>query len=162
MRITAQTFHHFRISTKYSTRAPSYLSAGIIYERQQQLETLVLGAAASFGNHLMLGLWYRNKNYTFKGINRESMIINLTTHFDGLTIGYSYDVTISDLGIDKTHGSHEITLGYFFFDRHFCMGRGKKTRRNSCYLFQMKTVSRGGFSKPKWDRHSSPWQYVLP
>ena len=162
IRITAQTFHHFRFSGKYSTRAPAYLSAGVIYERQQQHETLVIGGAATFGDHILLGLWYRNKNYMFQGINRESMIANLTVHFDGLTLGYSYDITISNLGIDKTHGSHEITLGYFFFDRYFCAGRGKRTKRSSCYLFEVKTVSRKGFNKPKWGKHSSPWMYVLP
>lgn len=65
---------------------------------------------------LMLGLWYRGipVKDDYKIFNRDAIDVQLGLQFGDLSIGYSYDFTISALNIVNTHGSHEISLIYLF------------------------------------------------
>ena len=65
---------------------------------------------------LVLGTWYRGVPFkTVEGIsNHESIIMLVGVSTNGLNIGYSYDYTISKLGI-ATGGAHEISIRYEFF-----------------------------------------------
>jgi hypothetical protein len=64
----------------------------------------------------VLGGWYRGlpiKPYKKGMSNNESIVVLTGFRYKGLNIGYSYDLTISQLA-SATGGSHEISLAYDF------------------------------------------------
>ena len=53
----------------------------------------------------LVGVWFRN------GVeNADAFIFQVGVQQDYFKVGYSYDVTLSQLG-NSTQGSHEITIG---------------------------------------------------
>lgn len=84
------------------------------YKAQGDFDQLDLGAYFTL-DPILVGLWYRGlpiKNTD--GIqNSESIIFMLGLQSKRTTFGYSFDYTISDLGIG-TGGAHEISIAYTF------------------------------------------------
>lgn len=84
------------------------------YKTQGDFDQLDLGAYFTL-DPILVGVWYRGipiKNTN--GIqNSESLIFMLGIQAKRTTFGYSYDYTISDLGIG-TGGAHEISIAYSF------------------------------------------------
>ncbi len=84
------------------------------YKTQGDFDQLDLGAYFTL-DPILVGVWYRGipiKNTN--GIqNSESLIFMLGLQAKRTTFGYSYDYTISDLGIG-TGGAHEISIAYSF------------------------------------------------
>ncbi len=84
------------------------------YRSQGDFDQLDLGAYFTF-SPMLVGLWYRGlpiKNED--GIaNSEAIIFMVGIESSRATFGYSYDYTISDLGIG-TGGAHEISITYSF------------------------------------------------
>jgi type IX secretion system PorP/SprF family membrane protein len=64
----------------------------------------------------LLGLWYRGIPYKkFDDLNKnESVIIMVGLNSNGLNVGYSFDYTLSALGI-RSGGAHEVSIAYQFF-----------------------------------------------
>ena len=62
---------------------------------------------------LVLGLWYRGIPLFKKNAGHESIIMLFGYKIEDLTVGYSYDFTISKL-VSSTGGAHEISLIYLF------------------------------------------------
>lgn len=96
-----------------------YITPTLNYKRQGPFEQLDVGAYV-FLEPLIIGAWYRGLPY--KPVNNQSnrdalvMLVgfNLPT---GFNIGYSFDYTISQLGI-QSGGAHEISLSYVFPDKN--------------------------------------------
>jgi len=93
------------------------ITAVVIYKRQQEWDQVDMGA---YYRHKMMivGIWYRGipglKTYKPGYSNHDAIVIMLGLRVqDYFHFGYSYDATISKLGIG-THGSHEIALIYEF------------------------------------------------
>ncbi len=65
---------------------------------------------------VLLGLWYRGIPFKkFADINQnESLIFLIGINSNGLNIGYSFDYTLSAIGI-ASGGAHEISISYQFF-----------------------------------------------
>ncbi len=65
---------------------------------------------------VVLGVWYRGIPLrTVNNIsNNEALIFSVGLSTNGLNIGYSFDYTLSELGI-QSGGAHEISLSYEFF-----------------------------------------------
>jgi type IX secretion system PorP/SprF family membrane protein len=93
-----------------------YFSPAFNYRHQQKYDQLDIGV---YYYHLPLnvGVWYRGlpfKNYGPTYGSRES--IALLAGFDivqyNLRVGYSYDITISKLGISNSWGGHELSVVY--------------------------------------------------
>ena len=64
---------------------------------------------------LVLGVWYRGLPTKNNLPNNEAVIGLVGVSLEnGLDIGYSYDVTISKLGLKNSGGAHEISLTYTF------------------------------------------------
>ncbi len=84
------------------------------YRSQGQFDQLDLGAFFTL-EPLVLGLWYRGIPIkTVEGFsNNESIIIHLGLRKGPFNFGYSYDITISELGIN-TGGAHEASVIYNF------------------------------------------------
>jgi type IX secretion system PorP/SprF family membrane protein len=93
-----------------------YVSPAFNYRHQQKYDQLDIGV---YYYHLPLnvGIWYRGlpfKKYGPTYSSRES--IALLLGFDitdyNLRVGYSYDITVSKLGIANSWGGHELSIVY--------------------------------------------------
>lgn len=93
-----------------------YVSPAFNYRHQQKYDQLDIGV---YYYHLPLnvGLWYRGlpfKKYEATYSSRETIAVlvgfDITEY--NLRVGYSYDLTISKLGISNSMGGHEISLIY--------------------------------------------------
>jgi type IX secretion system PorP/SprF family membrane protein len=85
------------------------------YKAQGEFDQLDLGLYFTY-EPLVLGLWYRG--IPFKQLNgfpnNESMIFLVGLSRNRLNIGYSFDYTLSQLGI-ASGGAHEVSIRYEFF-----------------------------------------------
>jgi len=98
------------------TKLEEFVSASVNYRREQRYDQLDIGAYY-FKSILNFGLWYRGlplKHYKPGYPNRESVaiLIGLEVPDKNLRIGYSYDITVSHLGLRNTLGAHEVSLVY--------------------------------------------------
>jgi len=98
----------------------STVSPNVIYQQQQDFRELNLGLYLTKGP-IVGGLWYRNS---------DAVVMVVGFQQDPVKIGYSYDVTISKLGI-VTAGSHEISFQLLFK----CKPKRKKLKTVSCPSF---------------------------
>ena len=84
------------------------------YRTQGQFDQLDLGAYVTL-EPILVGVWYRGipiKNLDGV-VNNEAVIFMVGLQNNRTTFGYSFDYTISDLGIG-TGGAHEISISYSF------------------------------------------------
>lgn len=98
----------------------SNISPNIIYQQQQDFRELNLGLYLTKGP-IVGGLWYRNQ---------DAIVALVGFQQDPVKMGYSYDITVSKLGM-VTAGSHEISFQLLFK----CRPRHKKFRTVSCPSF---------------------------
>lgn len=113
------------------------ISPAINYKFQGKYDQLDLGVYLTY-SPIVLGLWYRGlpiKKYVSNISNRESLIVLVGYRQDKFSFGYSYDITISSLGL-PSGGSHEISLAYTFdFDPSPRTRRVRKDKQLSCPKF---------------------------
>jgi type IX secretion system PorP/SprF family membrane protein len=85
------------------------------YKAQGEFDQLDVGLYFTY-EPLVLGLWYRGIPFkTLNGFpNNESAIFLIGLTRNNLNIGYSFDYTLSQLGI-ASGGAHEISIRYEFF-----------------------------------------------
>ena len=105
-----------------------YVAASFNYKHQLKYDQLDLGLYY-FHMPLNIGIWYRGipfKNYSPLFINNESfaLLIGFEIPKRNLRVGYSYDLTISSLGINNTTGAHEVSLVY-----EYAQKRKRKAKR---------------------------------
>lgn len=119
--------YRYIIEQKSKNDIRRYLSPAINYRHEQRYDQLDVGVYY-YHVPLNVGVWYRGlplKRYAPTYTNMES--IALLVGFDlteyHLRVGYSYDITISKLGITNSWGSHEISLVYEIYKKR------KRTRR---------------------------------
>jgi type IX secretion system PorP/SprF family membrane protein len=98
------------------TKLEEYVSMSVHYRKEQKFDQFDIGAYY-FKSFLNVGLWYRGlpfKRYKPGYPNRESIavLVGLEIPDKNFRIGYSYDVTVSKLGINNTQGAHELSLIY--------------------------------------------------
>ncbi len=102
-------------ATKKETISPS-----ILFNKQGDAQELNVGVYYRNGN-LVGGVWYRNN---------DSFIVTFGIQTEALRIGYSYDLTTSNLSV-VSGGSHEISLAF----RFYCEPKKKVYRTMSCPSF---------------------------
>ena len=85
------------------------------YKLQGQFSQLDAGLYFTY-EPFVFGTWYRGLPFKpLDGIsNHESLIFLVGVSTNGLHIGYSFDYTLSNLGI-ATGGAHEVSIRYEFF-----------------------------------------------
>lgn len=85
------------------------------YKYQGKFDQLDIGLYFTY-EPVVFGFWYRGLPIKkFEGLpNNESAILLVGISKDNLNIGYSFDYTLSELGI-ASGGAHEISLRYEFF-----------------------------------------------
>lgn len=98
------------------TKLEEFLSASFHYKREQRYDQFDIGAYY-FKSFLNLGVWYRGlpfKRYKPGYPNRESLalLVGFEVPDKNFRVGYSYDITVSRLGLNNTKGAHEISLVY--------------------------------------------------
>jgi type IX secretion system PorP/SprF family membrane protein len=103
------------------------LSPNILYRRQGEFQQLNLGMYVSKGP-IVAGVWFRGLLFGDK--YRDSFIATIGVQNDNIRVGYSYDVTISEL-TPATGGSHEVSLAISFD----CRPKRPKFRTIDCPSF---------------------------
>lgn len=89
------------------------------YKAQNKFDQLDLGTYYEH-NAFTVGVWYRGLPVVYSettGVGRDAVAILFGYEVNGVSIGYSYDITISQLGLN-TGGSHEITIVYEWANRN--------------------------------------------
>ncbi len=98
-----------------SRGAERSISPTFNYRSQGNFDQLDLGLYFTV-EPIIFGLWYRGipvKSAEGGGSNTESLIFMTGLRKDRLTMGYSFDYTLSELGIGSG-GAHEISIVYTF------------------------------------------------
>jgi type IX secretion system PorP/SprF family membrane protein len=99
----------------------TFLSPNIIYQNQNGFQQLNVGAYLKYES-FTIGAWYRNK---------DAFILLVGINTDKYRIGYSYDLTVSQLGNGVSGGAHEVSLGINLK----CKKPARDFRRISCPSF---------------------------
>jgi hypothetical protein len=105
------------------------------YQMMQQYDQLDFGCYYEF-SPVVLGLWYRGlpaKSNQLGYPNHDAIAVLLGIQAANYKFGYSYDVTVSTLGIGSSAGSHEISLVYQWTTKH--NARSDKRRIVPCAKF---------------------------
>jgi type IX secretion system PorP/SprF family membrane protein len=88
------------------------ITPAFMYRTQGKYDQLDLGAYVHY-NPMILGVWYRGmsllKKEGLKMNNQDAIAVLIGFQQDNFTFGYSYDVTVSQLGF-STAGSHELSM----------------------------------------------------
>ena len=106
--------------SRYRNKNDVRISPNILYRNQGTFQQLNLGVYVNKGP-LWTGVWYRNG---------DAFIVLLGIQTDLVRLGYSYDVTTSQITL-ATAGSHEISFAMNFK----CKPPKKKYRTISCPSF---------------------------
>lgn len=93
-----------------------YVAASFNYRHELKYDQFDIGFYY-FHMPVNFGFWYRGipfKKYSPAYINNESfaLLVGFEIPKRNLRVGYSYDLTISSLGLNNTTGAHEISLVY--------------------------------------------------
>ena len=88
-------------------RIGTFLSPNIMIQTQKNFQQINLGAYLSI-NQIHGGLWYRHTIY-----NGDALITSFGVKKDFLRVTYSFDLTMSQIGLDQG-GSHELGIGINF------------------------------------------------
>jgi type IX secretion system PorP/SprF family membrane protein len=121
--------YRYIIAAQGSSRSKldEFVSASVHFRKEQRYDQFDIGAYY-FKSFLNVGLWYRGlpfKKYKpgFPGRESIAVLLGLEIPDKNFRVGYSYDITVSRLGISNTQGSHELSLIYEVARKR------KKTRR---------------------------------
>ena len=98
-----------------------YISPAFNYRHELRYDQLDIGL---YYYHLPInvGVWYRGlpfKKYgpTYSSAESVAILLGVDLHEYNLRIGYSYDITISKLGVGSSYGAHEISIIYEKFNK---------------------------------------------
>lgn len=139
IRYSAHVFANFRVSKKFSNQVPTFLSIGGNWDRQRTLQTQQLGAALTFGKNFLVGIWYRNQRFTLPNINTDAAVLSFIFSNKLVSVGYSFDLTVSQFGIDQTQGTHEFGISFRFDQIYLCKKRSRLGRADRrCFLVDQK------------------------
>jgi type IX secretion system PorP/SprF family membrane protein len=108
------------LGTRGRYSSSTALMPNIIYQYQNGFQQFNIGAYLKY-EAFTIGAWYRN---------RDAFILSLGLTTEKFRIGYSYDLTVSQLG-GVSGGSHEISMGFNLK----CKKRVKDFRSISCPSF---------------------------
>jgi len=131
MKFSAHGGYKFKLGDNGSRRkAAKYINATFQYKAQQKFDQLDLGIYYT-QNPFVLGFWYRGLPLikSYEGVlnnDAVAIIVGYTIKDYNLSIGYSYDATISRLATNSA-GSHELSLIYEVASK-------KKKRKRKKYL----------------------------
>ena len=120
IRVTGHMGATIKLGQRGRYSSNTMLMPNIIYQYQNGFQQFNIGAYLKY-EAFTIGAWYRN---------RDAFIVSLGITTEKFRIGYSYDLTVSQLG-GVTGGSHEISMGINLK----CKKQMKDFRRISCPSF---------------------------
>jgi type IX secretion system PorP/SprF family membrane protein len=102
-----------------NTRQERSISFAFNYKSQGAFDQLDIGTEL-YLEPLILGLWYRGLP-TKNGLPNNEAIIGVlgVSLSNGWVLGYSYDFTVSKLGLRNSGGSHEFSMRYYFLNQFY-------------------------------------------
>jgi type IX secretion system PorP/SprF family membrane protein len=122
-KISAHGGYRFKMKGGAYSKSKSYVVTAANYKHQGDFDQLDLGAYYEL-NPLTLGLWYRGlllKSNDYGYINQDALSLIVGFQSEQVKIGYSFDVTLSQLNVGFSGGAHEISFSYEW--------AGKQSRR---------------------------------
>lgn len=120
LRLSLHAGYEFKLSQGNKRKPSSFISPNIMFIQQGDFGQVNVGAYGNLGI-IFGGLWYR------QGFaNPDAAIILLGVKKGAYKIGYSFDMTVSNLTLGRSGGSHEISL-IMNFDKP------RKTDYNDCF-----------------------------
>jgi type IX secretion system PorP/SprF family membrane protein len=134
-KISAHGGLRIRVKGNSLTRLDHYMVLAANYLSQQQFDQLDFGFYYEF-SPIILGVWYRGlpmKSNGYGYANHDAVAVLLGFQAARYKFGYSYDITVSKLGIGSSAGSHELSLVYSWSNKH--NNRSKKIRIMPCAKF---------------------------
>jgi len=120
IRVTGHMGANIKLGQRGRYSSSTTLMPNVIYQHQNGFQQFNIGAYLKY-EAFTIGAWYRN---------RDAFIVSLGITTEKFRIGYSYDLTVSQLG-GVTGGSHEISMGINLK----CKKRIKDFRGISCPSF---------------------------
>jgi type IX secretion system PorP/SprF family membrane protein len=123
--IPLNQFGTYRTTSKSRSKKAAILSPNVLFQKQQDFMQINYGIYVIKGP-IVGGMWLRQSAQ-----NVDSFIILLGLEQDSWKVGYSYDVTISDLNNSNTQGAHEFSFAY----RLPCRSKGKSFETINCPNF---------------------------
>jgi len=101
MRITAHAGTELKLGKASRYSKGSSIMPNIIFQYQKGFMEMNIGTYVKQGN-LTFGAWYRN---------RDAFIVSFGVNTKSFRLGYSYDITLSQLNNGVSGGSHEVSMG---------------------------------------------------
>ncbi len=126
LRLNAQLGAEFVMGGGNNPNSPSFISPNVVFIRQADFMQVNLGAYASY-DQVFAGLWYRHT-----AENPDAAIASVGYRYGVFQMGYSYDFTLSSLGIARTGGTHEISLTINFENSKALQRKRRASRYNDC------------------------------
>jgi type IX secretion system PorP/SprF family membrane protein len=120
IRVTGHMGANIKLGQRGRYSSNTTLMPNVIYQYQNGFQQFNIGAYLKYES-FTIGAWYRN---------RDAFIVSLGITTEKFRIGYSYDLTVSQLG-GVSGGSHEISMGINLK----CKKRIKDFRGISCPSF---------------------------
>lgn len=120
IRFTGHMGANIKLGQRGRYSSSTTLMPNVIYQYQNGFQQFNIGAYLKY-EAFTIGAWFRN---------RDAFIVSLGITTEKFRIGYSYDLTVSQLG-GVTGGSHEISMGINLK----CKKQMKDFRRISCPSF---------------------------
>jgi type IX secretion system PorP/SprF family membrane protein len=129
LRLTVHTGVEINIDGGNNRRSSAFISPNLMFIKQGEFTQVNAGAYAGFGKFFG-GLWYR---HTFS--NPDAAIALVGFREGVLRIGYSYDLTVSELATAPggAGGAHEISLTINFDDSRALQRSRRSSRYNDCF-----------------------------
>jgi type IX secretion system PorP/SprF family membrane protein len=121
VKFTGHVGANIKLGQRGRYSSTTFLSPNIIYQNQNGFQQLNIGAYLKYES-FTIGAWYRNK---------DAFILTVGINTEKYRIGYSYDLTVSQLGNGVSGGSHEVSLGINLK----CKKPARDFRRLSCPSF---------------------------
>lgn len=124
-----------RIKGNSLTKLDHYMVLAANYMSQQEFDQMDFGFYYEF-SPVILGLWYRGlpmKSNHYGYMNHDEVAVLVGFQAARYKFGYSYDITVSRLGIGSSAGSHEISLVYQWASKQH--QKPKKIRIMPCAKF---------------------------
>lgn len=120
IRVSFQAGAEIHVGDYNIGRYETFISPNILYVKQGDFAQLNVGAYVNSGV-FFLGTWYRHAN-----TNPDAVIFSAGVRQGGFKIGYSFDLTISKLGINSG-GAHEIGISFLIGEEE------KESKYNDCF-----------------------------
>ncbi len=106
--------YRIQLRNQFNKKTKNEMVLAMNYKKQGGFDQLDMGFYFEL-SPLVIGMWYRTlpfKSNDYGHFNHDAFAVILGYHFGKYKIGYSYDITVSQLGVGSTGGSHEMSFIY--------------------------------------------------